>query len=50
MHLLYVGESGSDRNPNDRFFILADFSVFKKHTHWIERDLNVVAGRFDASA
>lgn len=47
MHLLYVDESGSIENPNDRFFILAGVAVFERHTHWIEKDLNAIAEQFD---
>ncbi|RRA50529.1 DUF3800 domain-containing protein [Acidipila sp. EB88] len=47
MHLLYVDESGAIGNPTEKFFILAGVSVFERNTHWIERDLNEIAARFN---
>jgi hypothetical protein len=46
MHLLYVDESGSIADPNQRFFVLAGLAVFERGTHWIEVELNKIAGRF----
>lgn len=46
MHLLYLDESGSVTDPNQRYFVLAGVSVFERKTHWIEQDLNAIAGRF----
>lgn len=48
MHLLYLDESGSVADPNQRFFVLAGVSVFERVTHWIEKDLDQIASRFDA--
>ena len=47
MHLLYLDESGSVGDPSQRFFVLAGFSVFERDPHWIEKDLNDIALRFD---
>ena len=30
MHILYVDDSGSADNPNDRFFVLGGISVFER--------------------
>lgn len=46
MHLLYLDESGSASDPNQRYFVLAGVSVFERKTHWIEQELNKVAQRF----
>ncbi len=46
MHLLYLDESGSASDPNQRYFVLAGVSVFERKTHWIEQALNKVAQRF----
>ena len=46
MHLLYVDESGSPTDPNQNFFILSGVSIFERQTHWIEKQLNDIAGRF----
>lgn len=48
MHFLYVDESGSVGDPTQRFFVLAGFSVFEREPHWIDKDLNDIAGRFNA--
>lgn len=46
MHLLYLDESGSVTDPNQRYFVLAGVSVFERKTHWIEQELNNIATRF----
>ncbi len=47
MHLLYVDESGSIGNPTEKHFVLAGVSVFERDTHWIDRDLNEIATKFN---
>ena len=47
MHLLYADESGSAGNPTESHFVLAGVSVFEKDTHWIARDLDNIAARFN---
>ena len=46
MHLLYLDESGSVADPNQKYFVLAGISVFERTTHWVEQDLNKIAERF----
>lgn len=46
MHLLYLDESGSVADPNQKFFVLAGVAVFERKTHWVEQRLNDVAARF----
>lgn len=46
MQLLYVDESGSPSDPNQRFFILSGLSIFERKTHWVEQQLNEIAARF----
>lgn len=46
MHLLYVDESGSVADPNQKHFVLAGVSVFERKSHWIEQKLNEIARRF----
>lgn len=46
MHLLYLDESGSVADPNQRYFVLAGVSVFERTTHWVEQPLNEIAARF----
>ncbi len=49
MHLLYVDESGSVSDPAQQFFVLAGFSVFERDPHWLDKDLNEIAARFNAN-
>jgi hypothetical protein len=46
MHLLYLDESGSVADPNQRYFVLGGVAVFERTTHWVEQQLNEVAKRF----
>lgn len=46
MHLLYLDESGSVADPNQKYFVLAGVCVFERKTHWVEQELNAVAKRF----
>lgn len=46
MHLLYLDESGSVADPNEKYFVLAGVSVFEREAHWIEQELNAIAARF----
>ncbi|HCT2524424.1 TPA: DUF3800 domain-containing protein [Pseudomonas aeruginosa] len=50
MHLLYLDESGSVADPNQRFFVLGGVSVFERQSHWIETELNKIAERFNAES
>lgn len=46
MHLLYLDESGSIADPNQKYFVLAGVSVFERTTHWVEQKLNAIAEPF----
>lgn len=46
MHLLYLDESGSVGDPNQRHFVLAGVAVFERATHWVEQDLDNIASQF----
>jgi hypothetical protein len=46
MHLLYLDESGSVADPNQKYFVLAGVAIFERTTHWIEQELNDIAARF----
>jgi len=48
MHLLYVDESGLVTDTAQRYFVLAGLSVFEREPHWIEKDLDEIAMRFNA--
>lgn len=43
MHLLYLDDSGSVNNPQDRHLILAGFSIFERGGHWLSRSLDRLA-------
>lgn len=49
MYLMYVDESGSTTDPNQKFFVLSGIAVFERNTHWIENDMNSIAARFSLS-
>lgn len=48
MHLLYLDESGSVADPDQKYFVLAGVAVFERKTHWVEQELNGIAARFNA--
>lgn len=47
MHLLYLDDSGSVGDPQQRYFVLAGVAVFERECHWIEQQLNDIAARFE---
>jgi hypothetical protein len=47
MYLLYADESGAIGDPTERFFVLAGLAVFEREPHWLERNLEEIAKRFD---
>lgn len=47
MHLLYLDESGSVTDPNQKWFVLAGVCVNERATHWIEEGLDLIAKRFN---
>jgi hypothetical protein len=47
MYLFYVDESGHGADPNQRYFVLAGFSVFERQSWWISEELDQIASRFD---
>ena len=45
MYLLYLDDSGSVRNANDRHIILAGLAVFERTPHWFSSRLDAIADR-----
>jgi hypothetical protein len=45
MHLLYLDDSGSVRNPADRHIVLAGLAVFERQPHWFSARLDAIAQR-----
>lgn len=43
MHLLYVDESGTVSDPNQKHFVLSGISIPEKKTYWVEQDMNKIA-------
>ena len=47
MFLLYADESGSAKDKNQKYFVLAGFCVFERQTFWISNELDAIAARFN---
>lgn len=50
MYLLYADDSGSPKDPNQQYFVLAGVAVFERQVHWLGRALDSVVAPFDATA
>ena len=46
MHVLYVDDSGSAGNPNEKFFVLAGIAVFERRLYHLITDLDRVVAAF----
>jgi len=45
MHLLYLDDSGSVGNADDRHIVLAGIAVFERQPHWFSQKLDAIAER-----
>lgn len=45
MYLLYLDDSGSSKNRNETYLVLAGFSVFERQVHWITKELDTLAAK-----
>lgn len=45
VYILYLDDSGSDRNPGDKYVILAGICVFERQVHWLSKELDEAAAR-----
>lgn len=43
MHLLYLDDSGSVSNKNERYLVLAGIVVFERQAHWLSTELDKLA-------
>ncbi|MBM4286193.1 MAG: DUF3800 domain-containing protein [Deltaproteobacteria bacterium] len=43
MYLLYLDDSGSVPNKNERYFVLAGVCVFERRIHWVQERLDKLA-------
>lgn len=50
MHLLYLDDSGSISDTQDRYVVLAGFCVNEKQTHWIDKSMNELVSPFAANS
>lgn len=46
MYLSYLDESGTPADKATRFFVLGGVMVFERQTHWLERELEAIADRY----
>jgi hypothetical protein len=42
MHLLYLDESGNEKDPTDRFFVLGGIALFERQTYFLSKALDDV--------
>lgn len=47
MHLLYLDESGSAGDKQQKHFVLAGISVFERQGYWIANELDKIAEEFN---
>lgn len=43
MHLLYLDDAGSAKNPNERYLVLGGVAVYEAQAHWVTRELDKLA-------
>ncbi|MBR8396634.1 DUF3800 domain-containing protein [Burkholderia cenocepacia] len=46
MYLSYLDESGTPGDKNTDFFVLGGVTVFERQTHWLEREMDTIANRY----
>ena len=46
MYLSYLDTSGTPGDKNTRFFVLGGVMLFERQTHWLERELEAIAERY----
>jgi hypothetical protein len=47
MHLLYLDDSGSAKNPNEQYLVLGGLSVFERQTYFLDQELHSLAERIN---
>ncbi|WP_296649888.1 DUF3800 domain-containing protein [Paraburkholderia sp.] len=50
MYLSYLDESGTPGDKNTNFFVLGGVTVFERQTHWLEREMDAIANRYQQKA
>ena len=46
MYLSYLDESGTPGDKTTKFFVLGGVTVFERQTHWLEREMDAIADRY----
>lgn len=46
VHLLYLDDAGSAKNPNERYLVLGGVAVFEAQAHWVTTELDKLATAF----
>jgi hypothetical protein len=49
VHLLYLDDAGSAKNPKERYLVLGGVAVFEAQAHWITREMDNLAVSIDAA-
>lgn len=49
MHLLYLDDSGSVKNPNEEYIVLGGISIFETQSYYLSNELDKIAQSIDAS-
>lgn len=49
MHLLYLDDAGSARNPDEEYLVLGGVSVYEAQAHWITQELDKLAESINPS-
>jgi hypothetical protein len=49
VHLLYLDDAGSAKNPNERYLVLGGVAVYEAQAHWITTELDRLAAIFHAA-
>ena len=47
MHLLYLDESGTVNDLQQKHFVLAGFAIFERQSFWISNEMDKIAARFN---
>jgi len=50
MYLLYLDESGNERDPNDTHFVLAGLPLMDRQPHWLASRLEKIQTRTEFQA
>jgi hypothetical protein len=49
VHLLYLDDAGSAKNPNERYLVLGGVAVYEAQAHWVTRELDKLAASIDSA-